>query len=127
MQVQIDILQNEILEKYPDVLDVLLLDHTTQRNILWATNNYKDLGKSYNYKSEISPDSITNHNGNVIMLRVQKDKILQQLRARNMAEVFTPPWICVQKKTFINFLFVLRRKGFNIEVDLKIFIILICL
>lgn len=65
MNLQVDILENEILEKYPDVLDVILRDHTTQRNILWATNNYSDLGQSYNYKSEISSESITGHNGKI--------------------------------------------------------------
>lgn len=99
---QIDILENEILEKYPDSLDVLLRDPTTQQNILWATNNDSDLGHSYNYKSEISPESITGHNGNVIIPRVQKDKILQQSRARNMAEVLTLSWICNAQNNLID-------------------------
>ena len=77
MHTEIDILENEILEQYPEVLDILLCDHTTQQNILWATNNYSDLGQSYNYKSEISPEPITGHNDNVVMPRVQKIKILQ--------------------------------------------------
>jgi hypothetical protein len=76
LNIQIDILENEILDKYPDVLDVLLRDHTTQYNILWATNNYSDLGKKYNYKSEIRPESITGHNGNIIIPREKRDKIL---------------------------------------------------
>ena len=45
MQIGIDILENDILEKYPEVLDTLLRDHTTQKNIFWATNNYEHLGK----------------------------------------------------------------------------------
>ena len=118
MHAQIDILENEILEKYPDVLDVLLRDHTTQRNILWATNNYKDLGQSYNYKSEISPESITGRNGNVIMLRVQKDKVLQQSRARNMAEVFTPSWICNAQNNLIDNSWFERENVFNKEIEL---------
>ena len=94
MRTGIDILENEILEQYPGVLDILLRDHTTQKNIFWATNNYNKLGKAYHYNSEILPELITGSNGNLIMPRVQKDKTLQQSRARNMAEVFTPSWIC---------------------------------
>jgi hypothetical protein len=115
---EVDILENEILEKYPDVLDTLLRDHTTQRNILWATNNYNSLGKSYDYKSEISSTSITGHNGNVIMPRVQKDKILQQSRARNMAEVFTPSWICNAQNNLIDNSWFQNENIFNKEIEL---------
>lgn len=41
MQVEVDILENDIGEQYPEVLELLLRDHTTQKNIFWATNNYQ--------------------------------------------------------------------------------------
>jgi hypothetical protein len=41
----IDILENELIEKYPHVLDTLLRDHTTQENIFWATDNYEHIGE----------------------------------------------------------------------------------
>ena len=41
MKIEVDILENDILKKYPGVLDILLRDHTTQKNIFWATNNYQ--------------------------------------------------------------------------------------
>ena len=44
MQIDIDILENDILLQYPDVLEILLGDHTTQKNIFWATDNYSYLG-----------------------------------------------------------------------------------
>jgi len=74
----IDILENEILEQYPDVLEKLLRDHTTQKNIFWATENYKHLGKGYGFNDPILPELITGDNGNIIMPRIQKDKFLQQ-------------------------------------------------
>jgi len=40
MSNDVDILENEIREKYPKVLDILLRDHTTRKNIFWATDNY---------------------------------------------------------------------------------------
>lgn len=77
MHKQIDILENQIKEHYPQVLDTLLRDHTTQQNIFWATDNYEHSGKVYRFRSQIVTNLITGHNGNVIMPRVQKDKILQ--------------------------------------------------
>ncbi len=119
MHAQIDILENEILEQYPEVLDILLRDHITQKNIFWATNNYNDLGKAYNYKAEILPELITGANGNLIMPRVQKDKVLQQSRAKNMAEVFTPSWICNAQNNLIDNAWFQKENTFNKEVKLS--------
>lgn len=86
----IDILENEIIEQYPEVNDILLRDHMTQENIFWATHNYKLLGEVYSFEAPILANLITGDNGNLIMPRVQKDKILQQSRSKDMGEVFTP-------------------------------------
>lgn len=102
MRTGIDILENEIVAQYPDVLEILLRDHTTQENIFWATNNYEHRGDSYNSNSYILQELITGENGNIIMPRVQKDKILQQTRVKEMAEVFTPSWICNVQNNLID-------------------------
>jgi hypothetical protein len=119
LHTQIDILENEILEQYPDVLDILLRDHTTQKNILWATNNYDYLGESFGSVKEITSKSITGSNGNVIMPRVQKDKTLQQSRSRDMAEVFTPSWICNSQNNLIDNSWFLKENVFNKEIKLS--------
>lgn len=116
MNTQIDILENEILESYPKVLDMLMYDHTTQKNIIWATNSYEHLGKNYINKKEIKPEFITGANGNVIMPRVQKDSILQLSRVKNMAEVFTPSWICNLQNNLIDKSWFQRENVFNIEI-----------
>ena len=74
---EIDVLENDIIEKYPQVLETLLQDHTTQQNIFWATNNYIDFGSSYSFSSSITPNLITGENGQIIMPRVKKDRDLQ--------------------------------------------------
>lgn len=102
MQTGIDILENELVAQYPDVLGILLRDHTTQNNIFWATNNYEHLGKEYNSDAYILPELITGENGNIIMPRVHKDKVLQQSRSKEMAEVFTPSWICNAQNNLID-------------------------
>ena len=118
MQTEIDVLENEILEKYPDVLQILLRDHTTQKNIFWATNNYEHLGDKYKFNDPILIELITGENGNIIMPRVQKDKILQQSRSKEMAEVFTPSWICNAQNNLIDNAWFGRENIFNTEIKL---------
>lgn len=118
MRTGIDILENEIVEKYPDVLQILLRDHSTQKSIFWATDNYKHLGKLYSFGSQILPELITGHNGNIIMPRVHKDKFLQQSRSKEMAEVFTPSWICNAQNNLVDSAWFERSEVFNSEIIL---------
>lgn len=112
----IDVLENIILEQYPGVLEILLRDHTTQKNIFWATDNYEHLGDGYKYNDQILIESITGDNGNIVMPRVQKDKILQQNRSKEMAEVFTPSWICNAQNNLIDHAWFGRENVFNTEI-----------
>jgi hypothetical protein len=115
----IDILENELVAQYPDVLEILLRDHTTQKNIFWATNNYEHLGAQYNSDAYILPELITGENGNIIMPRVHKDKVLQQSRSKEMAEVFTPSWICNAQNNLIDNAWFGKEGVFNQEKALK--------
>ena len=119
MQVVIDILENELIEKYPDILRILLRDQTTQKNIFWATDNYEHFGDSYRFNSEILPELITGEKGNVIMPRVHKDKLLQLSRSKEMAEVFTPSWICNAQNNLVDNSWFEREGVFNKEILLK--------
>ena len=116
MQVIIDILENELIEKYSDVLGILLRDQTTQRNIFWATKNYEYLGEPYSFNAQILPEFITGENGNVIMPRVHKDKVLQLARSKEMAEVFTPSWVCNTQNNLIDNSWFGREGVFNKEI-----------
>ena len=96
---QVDIRENELFELSPQLLNMLLKDHTLstdneQVNIFWATDNYADRGKGYQYNDQIKIEAITGPNGNIIMPRAVKTREQQQQRSREMAEVFTPLWIC---------------------------------
>ncbi|TDS64399.1 restriction endonuclease subunit M [Myroides indicus] len=119
MEVLIDILENELIEKYPNILDILLLDQTTQKNIFWATDNYEHLGDLYRFNSVILPDLITGDNGNVIMPRVHKNKTLQLSRSKEMAEVFTPSWICNAQNNAVDNSWFGRENVFNKEIILE--------
>ncbi len=119
MQVVIDILENELIEKYPVVLGILLRDRTSQKNIFWATDNYEHFGDSYKFNSEILAELITGEKGNVIMPRVHKDKILQLSRSKEMAEVFTPSWICNAQNNLVDNSWFGIEGVFNKEILLK--------
>lgn len=90
---EIDIHENCIQQLDPEVLEVLLKDRTTGRNIIWATHDYEALGTGYGYCDEIKPEFITGEHGMVIRPRVLKSRAEQTGRVRGMAEVFTPAWV----------------------------------
>jgi hypothetical protein len=113
----IDILENEIIQKYPGVLELLLIDQTTKKNIFWATENYQHLGNAYHFNSNILPENITGGNGNIIMPRVKKHKTLQVARSKEMAEVFTPSWVCNAQNNLIDKAWFQSENIFNTEIQ----------
>lgn len=83
-------------KKYPltsKVLDRLLQDKTTKRNIIWATDSYKELGEKYSDRFEITRGALKGIDPILIQPRAFKDLKDQQQRTKSKAEVFTPPWI----------------------------------
>lgn len=119
---QVDIKENEIFELSPDLLTTLLKDHTLstedkQVNIFWATDSYADRGDGYQYGDQITIEAITGSNGNVIVPRAVKSREQQQQRSREMAEVFTPSWICNKQNNLVDNAWFGREGVFNTEVD----------
>ena len=119
---KIDIRENEFLERSPELLAALLKDHTLstderQINIFWATNNYADLGAGYQYNDPITIAAITGKNGGIIRPRSVKSRDMQQRRSREMAEVFTPSWICNKQNNLVDNAWFGRENVFNTEVD----------
>ena len=98
-----------------EVLKTLLKDHTTGNNIFWATHDYEALGPEYDYHSEILPHLITGGHGMVIMPRVLKSKQQQTDRAKDMAEVFTPSWVCNAQNNLVDEASFGRKDVFNVE------------
>lgn len=70
-------------------LPVLLQDHTTGKNIIWATDPPPELGTGF-------ADEITLEQLDKVQLvpRVQKRLADQKKRTSKKAEVFTPTWVC---------------------------------
>lgn len=111
----VDIREDDLRELSAEVLDTLLRDHTTGRNIFWATHDYEPLGSMYGYHSEILPELITGERGMVIRPRVLKSKENQTDRSKDMAEVFTPSWVCNAQNNLIDEAWFGRKDVFNVE------------
>ena len=101
----------------PSLLDALLKDHTTEKNIIWATDEYAKLGEGYTFHDEITPQRITGERGNLIKPRVQKTQEVQVGRKRDRAEIFTPAWICNSQLNLIDEAWFGRKDVFNTEHD----------
>lgn len=91
----IDIREDYLLKK-DNLLEILLQDKTTSKNILWATDSYEKMGESYLFQSEIETGLITGEFGSLIQPRAIKSKEEQTYRTRDKAEVFTPLTIVKQ-------------------------------
>lgn len=90
----IDIKENDLLSVDLELLNILLHDNSSNKNIIWATDNYLENGEQYNFDSFITVNSITGKNGEIIKPRIEKTAKEQLKRIKEKAEVFTPSWIC---------------------------------
>lgn len=93
---EIDISEESLYLPEYDLLTIILADHSTDGNIIWATDNYAEYGEGYSFADEITPEKITGDMNLLIQPRVAKDKALAARRTKDKAEVFTPSWVCHQ-------------------------------
>lgn len=89
----VDISESGIAKDSMSLLNILLKDRTTKRNIKWASPSYKGMGKPFHAEREIRAALITGKYGMIIQPRVEKSKQKQELRTKKRAEVFTPAWL----------------------------------
>ena len=77
------------------VLETLLRDRTTGKNIIWADSEYEELGDGYAGDDEITVEKIFDEDGSsVVKPRITKEAERQNRRTKTRAEVFTPSWLC---------------------------------
>ena len=102
--------------EYPvkEVLDELLKDRTTEQNIIFATNIYKEIDSSINEKTQITKAYIDK-----ISLQPRFSKTLKEKseRTRNKAEVFSPSWICNRMINYYDQEWFGRKNVFNTEKE----------
>lgn len=114
---RIDIKENYIRHLDNELLAILLKDHSSEKNIIWATDNYSSRGSGYDFHDQITIHTITGHNGNVIKPRTEKSQKEQAERVRQKAEVFTPSWICNKQNNLVDNAWFDSTNIFNIEHD----------
>jgi hypothetical protein len=85
----IDIREDYLLKK-DNLLEILLKDKTTSKNILWASDSYSIMGEMFAPQEEIKTELVTGEYGTLIQPRAVKSKEEQLYRTREKAEVFTP-------------------------------------
>jgi len=96
-----DILENTLRRK-GKLLDILLIDRTTKKNIIWATDSYEKYGKEFSSKKTIIPELVTGLNGRLIQPRAVKSREEQRFRTREKGEVFTPLHIVDQMNKLVD-------------------------
>lgn len=117
MDNRVDIKENYIYSLDNKLLEILLRDHSSGKNIIWATDNYKSRGNGYQEYENITLKSITGRNGLVIKPRVEKSQKEQSKRIKDKAEVFTPSWVCNAQNNLIDNAWFGRENIFNTEKD----------
>lgn len=112
--------KNEILELLPaqrQLLDILLKDRTTGRNIIWATKDYAALGPEYEAAAPILPEIIAEMEDFGFRTRASKAQEARHSRTREKAEVFTPAWICNAQNNLVDTEWFGRTNVFNTPSD----------
>lgn len=112
---KVDILENKIYEIDSKILETLLIDRTSNKNILWGTDNYIKYGPGYGSSNSIEINLITGRKGNVIKPRTKKSNIEKKKRIKEKAEVFTPSWACNHQNNLVDKEWFGRKNVFNEE------------
>lgn len=82
-----------------DTLKILTSDKTSQSQIIFATNDYQELG--CDFTDPITVDFLK-ENPAAIIPRIFKSKEIQKERTSKKAEVFTPAWIVNKQNNLID-------------------------
>ena len=117
MNDNIDVKENSIYKLDDRLLDILLMDRSSKKNLIWATDNYASKGFGYQEYDHITVNAIIKRNGNVIKPRVEKSKKEQAERVKSKAEVFTPSWVCNCQNNLVDNAWFGRKNVFNIETE----------
>ena len=104
------------ISSYPiaNVLDLLLQDKSTKKNIIWATDTYEEFGEEFSDKVQMNASSLL-WRTELIRPRIEKSLEAQALRTRKKAEVFTPAWLCNRMNNILDEEWFGRTDVFNTE------------
>ena len=100
--VVLDVIEDDINNLDRSLLATLLFDRTSRKNILWGTDDYKDLDNEYAAGNPITEALITGSHSKSIQPRVFKDHDQKRDPTRTRAEVFTPSWVCNEQNNLVD-------------------------
>ena len=72
----IDLKENLLYRLYSELLSLLLIDRSSGKNIIWATDNYAQNGTGFQRYDHIEVSALIGSNGNVVKPRVVYEVIL---------------------------------------------------
>lgn len=84
------------------ILEKLLEDKSSKKNIIWGTNNYSRHGKGHSAKDPVLFSLLKKRTGWIIKPRIFKSISQQKARSKDMAEVFTPSWVCNMQNNLVD-------------------------
>lgn len=97
------------------VIEQLLQDKTTKKNIIWATDAYSYHGTGFQDINPIKSETLYGEGSVPIRSRTEKAIEEQLSRVKSKAEVFTPIWICNSMNNHCDKEWFGREGVFNIE------------
>ena len=78
----VDVKEERLLSIDMELLNILLKDNSSGKNIIWATNDYEQNGMGFEFDSEITINKITGIYKDLIKPRSQKTKAEKDARSR---------------------------------------------
>lgn len=99
------------------ILGKLLVDKTTGKKIIWATDGYSEYGNKYCDRYEMTEAALQGINPVLIQPRAFKALETQLQRTKSKAEVFTPSWIVNKMINHLDQEWFDRSEVFNIEEE----------
>ncbi len=114
-QKEIDFNEKLMLIEHPDIIDVLLSDRSSKKNIKWCTDNYSRVG--IHSGDFMVKESIIFRKESLIRPRILKSQVEQKKRIKDMAEVFTPSWVCNKQNNIVDNAWFGYEGSFNKEIN----------
>lgn len=100
-----------------DVLARLLVDKSTGKNIIFATDTYTEQHPNITARTPMTEEILLGLHSLDIQPRVLKAKVAQELRTKSKAEVFTPSWICNKMNNICDAEWFGREDVFTVETE----------
>ena len=77
----VELTETELEKKYHGILEILLIDRTSNKNIIWATSNYSRFGKGFMSTDHMPLKYLINHSRQIVKPRILKSKTEQKKKS----------------------------------------------